>query len=168
MLTHQEARTIAQEELKSIPVIGDDGGLTIVDSATIEKPYVWIFFYNSKRYIETGNIKDALGGNAPLFISKLNGHIFTFSTGLSIEKMIDEYEEQEKAWELTLTENIYADTAKLLDMKRTLGLSNNDIADHKRSHTVVLDKGSATRLSSVQKALSDKNIRTRLIERNLS
>ena len=167
MLTLQQAKTIAEDKLKSMPIIGDTGRLTIVDSATIEKTYAWIFFYNSKRYIETDDMMYALGGNAPLFISRFNGHVSTFSTGLSVDDMIDKYEEREKVWAIALKDDIYTDAEKLIDLKRILGLSNSDIADYKRSQRLVLDTGSVTRLTSLQKALSNKSIQTRLIERDL-
>lgn len=124
MLTLQEARTIAEDKLKSMSTIDD---IVIIDSETIEKSYAWIFSYNT----------------------------------------IEAYEEREKIWELTLTGNIYSDTEKLLSLKRTLDLSNQYIAGYKSSHKLVLDTGSATRLSSLQKDLSDKGIQTRLIMRDL-
>jgi hypothetical protein len=168
MLTLEEAKTIAEDKLNSMPVLGDVGGLTIIDNATIEKPYAWIFFYNSKQFIETGNIMDALGGNAPLFISKFTGHIATFATGQSIDKMIDEYEEREKIWELVLTEDIYSDTPKLLVLKKTLGLSNDSIADYKNTNRLVLETGSKTRLSSLKQVLNDMKIKAQIIKRNIS
>ena len=37
----------------------------IVDGKTIEKPYGWIVFYNTRRYIASGDPDDALMSNAP-------------------------------------------------------------------------------------------------------
>jgi len=168
MLTFQQARQMAEDKIKAMPLISDTGGLTIIDSETIEKSYAWIFFYDSKRHMETGDIMCALGGNAPLFISKTDGQIFTFRTGLSIDAMIEEYEEKEQIWKLSLTDNIYADNKKLLDLKRVLDLSNRDIAGYKSSNRLTLDTGSEARLLNLQKALNDKNIQTHLLQQNLS
>jgi hypothetical protein len=127
MIKFQQARQIAENIINNMHVIGDAGGLAIVDSATIEKPYAWIFFYNSKQYIETGDIMHALGGNAPLFISKIDGKVSTFRTGLSIDGMFEEYEEKQQIWQLTLIDDVYSDAKRLLDLKRVLDLSNSDL-----------------------------------------
>ena len=37
----------------------------IVDEKTIEKPYGWIVFYNTKEYLVSGDPDDALMSNAP-------------------------------------------------------------------------------------------------------
>ncbi len=34
-----------------------DDGFVVLDGETIEKPYGWIFFYQSKKYLETGELK---------------------------------------------------------------------------------------------------------------
>lgn len=64
----------------------DSDFLIVMDEEIIEKEYAWIFPYTSKKYHETNNISHALGGNGPLFVSKLDGHISTYRTGLSIEE----------------------------------------------------------------------------------
>ena len=56
MLSLHEARAIAENHLKSIPTNRDVGPLALIDHATIEKPYAWVFFYNSRRFLDTGDI----------------------------------------------------------------------------------------------------------------
>ena len=95
MITFQEARKIAEAEINKYQTLGDDS-LIIIDNQTIEKDYAWIFPYTSKKYWETNDVNYAIGGNGPLFISKFDGQISKYRTGLSIEEMIDEYEEKNK------------------------------------------------------------------------
>ena len=49
--------------------------LMLIESATMEKTYGWIFFYNSRQYIEEGNMSLALAGNTPLIVEQLGWQI---------------------------------------------------------------------------------------------
>ena len=57
-------------------------GLTyvILEGQTIEKPYGWIFFYNTKEFLETGNYLFHLAGNAPILVLRNNGMVIKTST----------------------------------------------------------------------------------------
>jgi len=35
--------------------IGSDGQNAVVESATLDLPYGWVFFYNSRAYLESGD-----------------------------------------------------------------------------------------------------------------
>jgi hypothetical protein len=45
-----------------------EGGLVILDHLTLHKPYGWIFFYNSRLYMETRAFEHAIAGNGPVVI----------------------------------------------------------------------------------------------------
>lgn len=93
MLTPEEIENIAQEYVSHLPFISTkDDNLEIIDNQTIDKPSFSIFFYTSKKYLQTGDDQFAVGGNAPLFISKQNGKISIFRTGMDLEEMIKDYE----------------------------------------------------------------------------
>ena len=66
--------------------------LIIIDKHTIELPYGWVIFYNSKKYIETGKSKYQIGGNAPYIFNKNNGSIKCTGTARAIYYYILEYE----------------------------------------------------------------------------
>jgi len=57
------ATEIAEQYLKKLD--GGEyaavGGLTLMRDATVEKEYGWIFFYNSRWFIETSDIMYSLG-----------------------------------------------------------------------------------------------------------
>ena len=167
MITFQEARQIAEAEINKFKTLGDDS-LIIIEDQTIEKDYAWIFPYTSKKYWETNNTNYAIGGNGPLFISKLDGQISSYRTGLSIEEMINEHEEKNKLWYLTLTDNIFTDTNKTLTFRQVLGLTISEVANYKKNDKIAFESGSRTRLSEIQKQLSLKSIATSLTQRVLT
>lgn len=59
---------------------------------TIKKDYGSIFFYTSKQFLETGDFKYAVAGNAPFLIEKKTGNIIEFGTSEPYEYYMSEYE----------------------------------------------------------------------------
>jgi hypothetical protein len=59
---------------------------------TIEKPFGWVFFYNSKKFLETGEIGFALAGNGPAMVNRYDGTIEFGGTANPPEFYIEEYE----------------------------------------------------------------------------
>lgn len=164
MITFQQAWQIAYHEIQAMNKPHTDCTIVMIGEDTMELPYAWVFFYTSKEFLETGDFSYSLLGNAPLFISKTDGNISTFFTSLSLEAMIDAYEEQHQVWRIELTENIYSDTKKLLDLKKVLMISNADLAAYKTEKRLILDSGAKNRLLVLQKALTEKNIHTQIIQ----
>ena len=74
----------------SYHVDGDE--LIVVDEATIEKDYGWVFFYTSRRFIETGDICYMVAGNGPIFVDRQNGTMNQLGTALPVEEYIEQYE----------------------------------------------------------------------------
>ncbi|MEO6228499.1 MAG: YrhB domain-containing protein [Ferruginibacter sp.] len=166
MITFQEARQIAETEINKYQILGDDL-LVIVDDQIIEKNYAWIFPYTSKKFWETNDVKYAIAGNGPLFISKLDGQITKYRTVLSVEGMIDEYEKDHKIWRLTLTCDIFTDTIKTSAFRNILGLTIPEIADLRKNTGTPFEIGSKTRLAEIQNQLSLEDIATSLTQRAL-
>lgn len=69
---------------------GDE--LVIVDEDTIEKDYGWIFFYNSREFLETGEFSARVAGNGPIVIEKADGRITQLGTARPSEEYIREFE----------------------------------------------------------------------------
>ena len=63
----------------------------IMHDRTIEREYGWIFLYQSKKYLETNNLRDMLIGNAPILVKHL-GETVLFPTSLRVEESIRRYE----------------------------------------------------------------------------
>ena len=66
----------------------------IIDDETIEKEYGWVFFYQTKEYLKTGNMIDTLVGNAPYIVNKYTGELIETGTANPIEQYIAEYESE--------------------------------------------------------------------------
>lgn len=69
MITFGEAKARAEE---TVVAIGASAGinLVIVHDQTVEVPEGWVFFYNSKEFVETRNFLSRLAGNGPIFVDR--------------------------------------------------------------------------------------------------
>jgi hypothetical protein len=83
----------AQIALKYIESIREDPKLEvqILEEHTIKKPYGWIFFYQSKKYLHSDSITDVLVGNGPVLVLE-TGTIVQFPTAIPIDEAIRRYE----------------------------------------------------------------------------
>jgi len=90
-LTKDQASELVKKELLQ-KESNDSGVLVIVDDSTIEREWGWVFFYNNKKYLETGDFSYALAGNAPMIVNKRTGELVTTGTARPIDKYIEDYE----------------------------------------------------------------------------
>ena len=65
--------------------------LQIIHESTETHDFGWVFFYNSKKYIETKDISDALGGNTPLIVDKSSQKIFATGTAHPVSHYVENY-----------------------------------------------------------------------------
>ncbi len=72
--------------------VGGADGVLILESATIEKPYGWVFFYNSRRYIETGDMVHALIGQGPVIVVATTGEIIELGSAIPAAAAISQAE----------------------------------------------------------------------------
>ena len=56
-----------------------------------EHDFGWVYFYDGSRHVETGNVSDALVGNAPLIVDRVDGKLYVTGTAHPIEHYLDEY-----------------------------------------------------------------------------
>ena len=73
MITYEQAHAIAVDYLRQEGI-----ELALLEEETIEKPYGWIFWYQSKEYVETRQA--ALIGTPPFMVEKEGGEV-TFLQG---------------------------------------------------------------------------------------
>ncbi|WP_086925888.1 YrhB domain-containing protein [Variovorax sp. JS1663] len=90
MIDRKQAERLAEEYLTKVQ---DEIKIPIKLSKKINLPYGWVFFYNSKEYIETENISSALLGNAPFIIDAADGTLTLFGTAHPVEFYLQEYEQ---------------------------------------------------------------------------
>jgi hypothetical protein len=69
--------------------------LVLLDSNTIEKSFGWVFFYDSKRHVESGNFRDALAGNAPFVVTKADGRVHETGTARPLDEYLRRFERYE-------------------------------------------------------------------------
>jgi hypothetical protein len=117
MLTFQEAKQIAEAYINQ-QCLADNDSLRINEGGVVEKEYAWIFPYTSKKYWKTKDMNYSIAGNGPLFVSKLDGQLSTYRTGLSFGGMINEHEEKNNVWILSLINTL--DSTSFLALKRIL------------------------------------------------
>src|SRR5262245_34957990 len=92
MIDRATAQRIAEATIASMSydVAGDR--LVLVEEATIEKSYGWVFFYDSRKYLEAGDTSVQLAGNAPLLVHRHDGSIDLLGTARPIEEYLAAYE----------------------------------------------------------------------------
>ncbi len=88
MMNYENAKTLAQTWIS----LNCSVECEILDEETIFKPYGWVFFYQSKSYLETQNFSEQLLGNAPILIERFDGELRVFGTAQPVEEYILEYE----------------------------------------------------------------------------
>jgi hypothetical protein len=91
MHNYDEARTKVIEELnRGYDSLEDE--IIIEEERTIKKSYGWIFFYNSKRYLETEEISYMLIGNSPIIFERDSGNFVRLPSAYPAEQSIAHYE----------------------------------------------------------------------------
>lgn len=97
MITKDQAINIASTYIKGIPVISKHTLLLQLEK-TIEFELGWVFFYQTKAFIENGNYLDAAVGNAPIIVDNRTGEIQVTGTAYPVKKYIEDFlkEENEK------------------------------------------------------------------------
>ena len=66
-IAFDQAKLLAERAVRAIADASNDE-FSIVDNKTIDEG--WLFFYNSKDFIETGNLSSSLAGNGPIFVDR--------------------------------------------------------------------------------------------------
>lgn len=66
--------------------------LVIFDDVTIERPWGWVFFFGSRLWRETREIRYAIAGNGPYLVERDTGKLIQLGTHASPEHFIERYE----------------------------------------------------------------------------
>ncbi len=62
-----------------------------VITEVIEQDFGWVFFFNTKVYVQTGNSSSSLAENLPLIFDKSDGYVYTSETAASFDSYIEQY-----------------------------------------------------------------------------
>jgi hypothetical protein len=66
--------------------------LVLLEGETIEKPYGWVFFCQSRTYVETGLRSWILAGNGPVVVLHRDGSIHMLGSARPPEEEIQDFE----------------------------------------------------------------------------
>jgi hypothetical protein len=56
----------------------------------------WVFYYDSRRHLQTGDLRDAIGGNSPILIDRFDGSVHPTGTALPTEHYVHEHAERRR------------------------------------------------------------------------
>lgn len=73
MITEDDARARAEELLDAVVRPWVDEEIAVNAPATVRTETHWVFFYNTKAYLETKSMVHALAGNGPVIVSAEDG-----------------------------------------------------------------------------------------------
>lgn len=90
-MTLDEARQIVGKYLSRLGTGQPPGELALLDEHTQEVACGWVFFYQSKRFLQTNEVGDALAGNAPILIDSRDGSLHVTGTARRVEYYVQNY-----------------------------------------------------------------------------
>jgi hypothetical protein len=91
-MNKQEAQRLVEAELEKTRDECSHIDCAVLESETIERPWGWVFFYESKKFIEAGNFREMLGGNSPIMVNRNTGELTFTGTAYDMEHYIKDYE----------------------------------------------------------------------------
>lgn len=90
MLTNEEALELVSQELQKMSSLEDP--FIVNEARTMKRPFGWVFFYNSKRFLKTGEVRYRLAGNGPVIVNKATHEILLCGSDKPVDELIHEYE----------------------------------------------------------------------------
>ena len=91
MIGAGEARIAVAAHLDAAETDPGDAAV-IVEDSTIERPWGWVFFYESRRFLDTGDDSARFGGNAPIIVERETGKLLDTGTAHPVEFYLNNYE----------------------------------------------------------------------------
>lgn len=92
-MTRDEARFKARAYLDHRSGSDSSPVVEILDEHTMAIPFGWVFFYQSKKHLQTKDMMDALAGNAPILVDSRDGSLHITGTERSIKYYIQNYQD---------------------------------------------------------------------------
>lgn len=91
MITREQAMQLAADHLKALSA-GCPEQFALATEHTIECDRCFVFFYNTKRFLETEDDRYRLAGNGPILVSKLDGYLHRYGSSMSIEACVADFQ----------------------------------------------------------------------------
>ena len=90
--------TPRERGILALPKEQDVLELALMEDATIEGDFGWVFFWAKRAYLETRDDRHALVGNAPILVSRYDGSLHHTGTAYPIDFFIDNFRRTGKTW----------------------------------------------------------------------
>jgi hypothetical protein len=137
----------------------------VIHEHTIERPWGWVFFYNARGFLD-GDMRYALGGNAPIIVNRYDGTFRDTGTAAPVEYYIAEYEaeleRQSGAWELVILEPRDSPLHVISRMRKALGLSVAEVGALRKRLPCLVQVGARIDLEPVLARLIDAGVSSEL------
>lgn len=91
MITKDQAERLAADHLRTLNA-GCAEEFILATDRTNERDQCYVFFYNTKRFLETRDDRYRLAGNGPILVSKRDGFLQAYGSNVPIEVSIAEFE----------------------------------------------------------------------------
>lgn len=65
--------------------------VVVLDELTLEKPYGWVLFVESKEFVETGNLEACIAGNGPIVVLQ-DGSVHMLGSGRPTDEALLQFE----------------------------------------------------------------------------
>jgi hypothetical protein len=93
MITKAKAAQLAADHVKKLNA-GCAEEFALAADRMIERDQCFVFFYNTKRFLETGDNRYRLAGNGPILVSKRDGYLHAYGSNRPVEVFIADFERQ--------------------------------------------------------------------------
>lgn len=95
MVSYADAKRLAEEAInRNYNVSGDE--LVVIESSTIQKDYGWVFFYDSRTFLESNDDTFMVAGNAPLIVEN-DGTLHWLGTARPVEEYLAAFEARRRS-----------------------------------------------------------------------
>ncbi len=87
-----KATAIARKTIATVPPYSPD--LALQEEKTLAREFGWVFFYTTRKFLETKDPQHEMPGNGPLVVLKEDGSVHQLGTSLPPEVGIALFEEE--------------------------------------------------------------------------
>jgi len=90
-----DAAELVREKLREYETAGSPQ-LVLLEHKTLTRSFGWVFFYQSRRYVESGDVRDALAGNAPIIVDRDDGTVYVTGTAFPVSHYLLLYQREKR------------------------------------------------------------------------
>ena len=90
-----QATAIARKTIATVPPHSPD--LVLQEDRTVERDFGWVFFYTTRKFLETRDKKHLMPGDAPLVVLREDGSTRHLGTSVPPKRAIELFEAEWRA-----------------------------------------------------------------------